>query len=358
MSTEANGAGTDLTPTVTAFHAAARWTGKRDRERAEWLKARKELVTASRVAALLGLSPFEDAIDVYVDMLTPPVPDVDHGLQDPVTWGKALEKAVAETAAKHYGWELRMGGALLVSRKHPRIGATLDAEIKEFGEALTYEGKTTAAWRWHDWDEETGEAPDHVLIQKQTQLIVTDAPRGYVCCLIGGNRFSKIAVEPLSDLQALIVEAVDEFVEQLVRLDPPPVTHRSREALGKLYPQDDGGIVSLTREAVEWTQEIQNISAQRQALKIQEDKLRNMIRLAVGSASYGLLPEPVGGKGCWKNVVEAKGARVLRAVKAPFAKGQPKRARLVAVTEQEFSDAAIERVIQPIRFRGRRRASR
>lgn len=342
---------TDLTHTVTAFHAEARWTGVRDDDRSAWLAERKKVVTASRVAALLGMSPFEDALDVYVDMLTPLSQDADLGLQDPRTWGKALERAVAETAAKHYGWELRMSGALLVSRRYPKLGATLDAEIVENGEPITYEGKTTSAWRWRDWDEETGQAPDHVIIQAQTQLIVTGAPRGYVCCLIGGNKFSRISVEPLADFRSLIVEAVDEFMEQVAKMDPPPPTFRSRNAIERLYPEDDGGAVKLPAEAVEWTREIQELDAQRKALDVRDAQLRNMLRLAIGSATYGVLPEPVGGKSCWKNAVEAKGRRVLRAVKGPF-QNAPTRPRLVQVSEQTCGEPDIN----PIRFRWRRHA--
>lgn len=353
----------DRTAEVTSFVEGARWTGLTDQQYQAWALARKSIVTASRVPALLGLSPFEDEIDVYVDMVTPanePEHDVDHGLNDPRTWGRALERAVAETASKYYGWELRMSGALLVSRKHPTIGATLDAEVREGDEWILYEGKTTAAWRARDWDEETGAAPDHVFVQAHTQLLVTGAPRGFICCLIGGNRFSKIELHPSDALQALIIETVEVFLERVQKLDPPPPTYRSRDAIAQLYPGDDGSSIALPSECVEYTREIQEIAARTAADEQRAEELKNKIRLSIGSATYGVLPEEVGGKGRWKNAFEQK-SRVLRCVKAEPVKalrgGRPRLA-LVERTERTVLPAESAGMAGPIRFRGRRRATR
>ena len=228
---------------------------------------------------------------------------------------------------------------------------------------MLYEGKTTAAWRARDWDEETGAAPDHVFIQAQTQLLVTRAARGYICCLIGGNRFSRIELYPSDELQALIVETVEVFLERVAKLDPPPPTYRSQSAISQLYPGGDGSSVPLAAEAVEWTRELQEIAARTKADEQRADEIKNRIRLAIGSATYGVLPEDVGGKSRWKNALERRdgsSSRVLRCVKAENVKAPRSRAPRapLALVERTALPAESAGIAEPIRFRGRRRAAR
>ena len=187
----------DRTHEVTHFHQYARWLGVMDSDRPAWLAARRKLVTASGVAALLGLHPKMDAHGLYAEMIMQqPANDVPLGLKSRISWGKVLERPVAEYAAECLGWKIRMSGALLVSRAHPDIGATLDAEIIVDGKPVVYEGKTTDSLFTKLWDEDEGRAPDHVLIQAQSQLVVTHADVCYVCALIGGNNFKKVEVLP------------------------------------------------------------------------------------------------------------------------------------------------------------------
>jgi putative phage-type endonuclease len=286
----------DLSHTVTAFHEHARWTGVTDDNREEWLKQRHRLCTASQIPALLGLSPFEDAIDVYARMLTKPSNDVYMGLNDPRTWGKALEFGVANQAAKHYGWNLRMSGALLVSRAHPNIACTQDAEVEEVpgsGVWCSYEGKTTSAFRYRDWDEDTCKAPDHVIAQVQSQLLVTGAPKNIVSCLIGGQKFVRIDFYPDEEFFELIIFAVEDMMDRIKRMDPPPPTWRSERALKMLYPETDGSHLVLPRWCVEYTRELQELLPKKKELEQREKQLRLSIAHAMGKACVGVLLEDV-----------------------------------------------------------------
>ena len=302
-------------------------TGICDSDRSAWLAARRQYVTASSVAAILGLDQARGALDVYAEHVAPPSPEGDSvDLFDRRVWGKALERSVLETAAKAYGWQVGGGGELLVSRQHGWLGATLDAEILSAGcsQWLVYEGKCVDLYRARDWDEEHGLPPDRVLCQAQTQLLVTGAPVCVVFALIGGNRPCRIDVTPDAELQQLIVEATHEFWDRIQTLSPPPADWRSRDALKRLYPQESGESIELSAEAAEWTAELQELSAKRLACERREDELKNLLRATLGHASYGLLPCEVAGKSVWKCVTEerksytvaASSSRALRLVKS------------------------------------------
>ncbi len=306
----------DRTPEVTHFSDAAEWTGVSDSDRTSWLQTRRTMVTASSVAALLGLDERRGALDVYAECLSTTVPyDGPIDLSSPMTWGRALERAVAETAAAGYGWELRMGGALLRSRKHPFIGATLDAEIlpRGLGRWIIYEGKTTSYLRRRDWDEEAGVPPDRVLCQTQSQLLVTGAELCVVFCLIGGQKPCRIDVVPNAEFHALIVETSEEFMERIQKLDPPPPDWRSRQALQKLYPTETGEAIQLSREAMEWTVELRQLASKRLECERREEEIKNLVRATMGTASYGLLPEPTeDGKVLWKLLTESHEAHMVK----------------------------------------------
>ena len=316
----------DRTREVTHFYEKARWLEVMSTDRTPWLLARSRLVTASGVAALLGLHPRLDSLGLYAEMvMQQPVNDVQLGLSSPITWGSALEEAVCTTAAKHLDWDLTMSGALLVSRAHPDIGATLDAEAVEnkTGNPFVCECKTTSAFKFKDWDDETGRAPDHILIQAQSQLLVTGADLCCVICLIGGQRFCKVDVYPSDELQAMIVENVEEFMERVRQCDPPPPTFRSKDAIKLLYPQDDGSIVQLPPESAEWLAEYQNLTDQIKEATQNKEDFGNKLRAAIGEATFGILPCEVGGKNVLKFAlehrneyhVEAQDNRILRQLK-------------------------------------------
>lgn len=295
----------DRTHEVTAFHESALWTGVTDKDRGAWLRNRAQLITASRVPALLGLSPREDAIDVYADALAP-VNDIDEdlGLNDPRTWGSALEEAIARRAGKHYGWHVRMSGALLVSRAHPYLGCTQDAELEEVpgsGTWCSYEGKTTSNFLAKTWDEDFERAPDHVIAQVQTQLLVTGAPKSVVSCLIGGQKFVRVDLYPDPEFFDLILTVVQDMRDRIRRMDPPPVTWRSKEALKRLYPEDSGQSVILPREAVEWTRELEELMPRKKELEKREEELKNMLRSAIGNATVGMLPVEIYGVSEWNH---------------------------------------------------------
>lgn len=316
----------DRSDDVTAFSTHAVWTGVKDTDRDLWLEMRRKLVTASEVPALLGLSPREDALDIYASKLVAPKPDVYHGLNDRRTWGKALESGVAYEVARAKGWErLRMSGALLVSRDLPILGCTQDAEVLERygGDWASYEGKTVEVYRAEGWDEEKGRMPDHVIAQVQSQQFVTGAPRSHVTCLVGLSRLVLIDMYPEPDFFALIRDAVEDMALRLEKLDPPPATWRSRQALKALYPEESGETIVLPKEAVEWSRELDEIAPKLKLLEQRKDELRNLLAQAIGNATIGILPTPLESVAQWsystvnkrEHIVSATSFRQLRSSK-------------------------------------------
>lgn len=315
----------ERTHEVTSFHEAAEWTGVLNDDRTAWLALRREMVTASDVAAIMGEDTYRSALDVYIDKRVEKAPER-LALNDPRFLGSVVEQPILQAVAEYHGWRYRRGGALLRSRKYPFLGATLDAEVdRGDGVWCDLEGKTTELAG--SWDEETGQLPTRVLIQAQTQLLVSGAQVAIVFAWLRRWKTATIEVYPNPELHEVIVGYARRFVE-LVRTETPPRPDGSKaaaKALERLFPREDGSVVRLPPEAVQWTEEIRELAAQQKELKEREEELRNLLRMCIGSATYGVLEHPVQGAQCWRwqtqerqaYSVEASSSRVLRTIKHP-----------------------------------------
>lgn len=354
---------------------AAEFTGVSVGERNKWLAIRRTMVTASKTAALFGEHPFATALDLYVDMITERPIDELVPIESPMFWGTALESAIFQSAATYYGWTFAPGGQMLRSRKYAHLGATLDGAI-DFGDGWkVYEGKTTSAWRARDWDEQTGAVPTHVIIQAQHQMLVTGSDQALVFCLIGGQKPVKVMLEANEEFHRAIVEETERFMEMVRELRPPTPDGKpgATRALHNLYPTENGQAVALPAEAVDWTREYQNIATQLRALERRKEYFAQLLKHSIGEATFGVLPEPVGGKRIWRwatqprpaYTVEASTSRVLLALKdraftaavLPEAENDTLVAALTkSIDETEHGDVAAA---APIRLaQGRRRSRR
>jgi putative phage-type endonuclease len=335
-----------------------------------WLAARKTIVTASDMAAIVGEDPHRSALDVFIDKLTPPQDEI-LTLDDPRFWGRVMEQPMLQAVARYRGWKYRKGGALLRSRKYPMLGATLDAEV-DTGDGIwiDLEGKTTRLPR--GWDEETGELPPRVLVQVQVQLLVTGAPLAIVFALLQGCRPVQIPIRPSLKYHEVLVERAEEFMG-MVKAGTPPVpdgSMRAGRALDRLYQHENGSIVALPEESIEWTRKYQEISGQLRVLERRKAYYQQLLKHSMGPATYGVLPDQVGGKRCWRwetqqvpaYEVAEREKRVLMALKLP-PPGAPRHPALPPANDTSLTkqlEESIEREEIPnIRFgRRRKRAKR
>lgn len=299
----------DRTHEVTSFFEHAEWTGATSDNTELWLEQRRQMVTASDVAAIMGEDDYNNRTPyaVYVDKVCEPKKEK-LGLNDARLWGLKLERPILEIVADFHGWKFRPSGALLRSRKYPFIGATLDAEVDRGDGWVPYEGKTTRIPQ--GWNEEEGMLPTRVLIQTQTQLLVTGAPVNVVFALLQGSRPCQVDVYPSPEFHEIIVEACEAFLKRVRDLDPPPPMpgKSERESFLRMHPNEDGSIVRLTPEAVEWTREYQKIGKELKALNDQREHISDLLRASMGDALWGTLPIDVGGKTVWRLQKEDRAA--------------------------------------------------
>lgn len=182
------------------------------------IEARRKHIGSSDVAAILGVDPWKNSYDVWLDK-TGRLEDREPN--DAMKAGSRLERSVLAFAHEHLGALVRNQYR---SMPEAFLGANIDALVKADGTPV--EAKTsgiTSGYASDEWGEPgTDQCPKHVIVQAHCHMLVTDADHCHVPALLGGRGFNMYLVERDRGLCEIIVEFCRDFWLQNVQADTPP----------------------------------------------------------------------------------------------------------------------------------------
>jgi len=277
----------------------------------EWLHARTRGIGGSEVAALLGVSPYATAFDVFRNKVDEngkprflaPYPKKGRKVRaelltdNPVfEWGHRLEDAIAVKAADDLGLVGRSGGGLWQHLDHEIAIVTPDrvATARRSWEPVgLIECKTSTepeAW-------ENNDAPLHYKIQAQWQMGITGISPCYLSCLLlDYERTFHIRKIVFDDVWfAEMVEVAERFWEQHVLTGEPPMhdlTHpHTTDLLAELHPHVVRESVQLGDGAREW---IEAYHQAKEVVKVAEtrlDEIKNWLKVQLGDAGSGYIED-------------------------------------------------------------------
>lgn len=286
-----------------AFHAvkpANRIATYANRE--EWLEARRQVLGGSDVAALFRCNPYKSEYELWAEKSG--LLDSNRQEHEAMYWGLALEGPIADRYQEVTSRKLqRLGFTIFRAEECDYLGTTPDAEVvtSERNEPGLVSIKNVTAYKLGDWEDEP---PEHYQIQLQAELAATGARWGSFAVLIGGNRFHWLDVERNDAFIELLFERVREFKARVDEKRPPEVdgSERTTEALRRLYAQANG-TVELSASMLDVALEYEAIKEHIKSLTEQAAERKNRLLAAIGSASFGLLPD---GSGYSRNLIEKK----------------------------------------------------
>jgi predicted phage-related endonuclease len=210
--------------------------------REEWLALRKGDVTASTVAALFGLHPYETALGLYAAKTGVAMPDIDSKV---LRRGRLLEGAVAEAVREERPWWAIAKANEYLRDAKIRLGATPDFYVyDENNRRGVLQTKTVApnAFR-SSWTEET--PPTHVALQTATEMMLDNADFGVIAALVvdGWNFDLHLYDVPRNaGAEARIREAVTKFWDDVAAGRPPKTDYARDDRLMQIiYPRQVPG---------------------------------------------------------------------------------------------------------------------
>lgn len=203
--------------------------------RPEWLEYRRKGLGGSDAAAVLGISPFRTARDLYYDKLGIVTAD------DQENWvalevGTLLEPLVARIFAKKTGLKVYQRKSMFQHPSYPWMLADLDylVELPD-GTTAILEIKTTSyngrdKW-WYNGEEIV---PVYYEVQGRHYMAVMNLDRVYYCCLYGNSEDDCLIRHIDRDMayeSELIALEQDYWENYVLTRTPPP------------YIEDDGDLI-------------------------------------------------------------------------------------------------------------------
>lgn len=188
-----------------------------------WLALRCRDLTSTDVPALFGMSPYKTLFELWHEKRSGERPAFSENVR--MTWGKRLESSIAAGIAEDHGWNIRPMKEY-IRCPVTRIGASFDFQIiGDPGRGLEIKAVDWLMFR-DKWiiDGDYIEAPAHIELQVQHQMLVSGLPETYIGVLVGGNDvrlLHRFADPPTHDA---IRAAAADFWESIVENDPPAPT--------------------------------------------------------------------------------------------------------------------------------------
>ncbi len=198
-----------------------------DLPRDDWLNYRRLGIGGSDVAAILGVSPFRTARDIYYDKLGIVAVDPDESNWVSLEMGHLLEDLVARIFAKKTGYRVFRIKKMFRHPEHPFMLADVDffVELPD-GSLAILEIKTTnynARDNWFLGEHEI--VPEYYELQGRHYMAVMDIDRVFFCCLYGNTEEEVLIREIKRDkvYESEIIYLEQEFwMDHVQKQVPPP----------------------------------------------------------------------------------------------------------------------------------------
>ena len=224
----------------------------------EWLKLRTQDITSTDVAALFDISPWMTRFELWHRKKSGAVVELEPNAR--MLWGQRLERSISEGIAEDYKLSIRpMKEYIRVPAW--RIGSSFDNAVDSDG---ILEVKNVDGLAYKDgWliNGDSVEAPPHIEIQLQHQLLVSGRKYGLIGALIGGNRVTLIKREADPVIHEAIKSRVAAFWQSIdANQEPAPDFKADADFIAKLqgYAEPnkvisaDEKISGLARKYKEW----------------------------------------------------------------------------------------------------------
>ena len=253
--------------------------------RQDWLSLRQSGIGGSDIAAIIGVSPYATAYDIYQSKTQP----VNEDTNEFAYWGTVLEDTVAREFSKRSGLKIQNVNFLMRHPEHRWAIANIDRAIInrdvsgnvrfKDGKLTTdqiVEIKTASEYVGKNWGlEESDEVPDQYQCQAQWYMGVTDTQVCHMAVLIGGNKYRQYKIERHQDFIDYLFEAAESFWTNNVLAGVEPDATTLQNAKDK-YPRHNPD----TTLDVEPDSEAAKVFEHYESLKAQEKEVKAALELA------------------------------------------------------------------------------
>ncbi len=187
-----------------------------------WLELRALDLTSTEVAVLFGKSPYMTLPELWDMKKNQQVQLLEEN--ERMFWGIKLQDGIMAGAAERNGWSYRLMNEYIRDPEQ-RIGSSFDYELTlpdgslAIGEVKNVDYLTFVK-EWVD-DDEGLQAPVHIELQVQHQMMLKEYDQAFICALVGGNSLRQIHRGADADVQGAMKYKIAEFWKSIEDNQPP-----------------------------------------------------------------------------------------------------------------------------------------
>jgi len=220
-------------------------------------------IGGSDIAAVLGKSRYKTPYRLWCEKTG----QIEQKVQnlEAVEMGTRLEQFVADLFAVKTDKSLRRAPKAYQHPDYPFMVAHVDRLITGTDELL--ECKTCSAYKLDEWQ---NAIPQEYVLQVIWYLGITGRKRGWIACLIGGQKFDYKPIDFDSELFDIMVKKAREFWDMVQNNKPPLILPQDDETLGEVYPDHSNNLIEA--------QEFNERAAYLQELKMHRDEINQEIK--------------------------------------------------------------------------------
>jgi putative phage-type endonuclease len=263
------------------------------RDAAHWHSLRDQCITSTESPALFGLSPYETAFELWHRKREKAGKSIAEN--ERMRWGKRLQDSVAAGLCEDHGWKGSRWDDFALCRDE-RLGASFDWVLygDDGGIERVLEIKCVDFIMFRDgWlvegDEhgiERIEAPVHIELQHQHQLMLAGLDRGVIGVLVAGNQAT--AIERRADYAvhkairakaAAFWQSIDEGREPA-----PTFPDDARAVIERMQYAQVGKAITATGEVAELAKLYAEAAAREKAAELDKESAKARILLQIGDA--------------------------------------------------------------------------
>lgn len=263
-----------------------------------WLSLRMQDITSTEISALFGLSPYLTKFELWHRKKNQMESDFDPN--ERTIWGSRLESSIAHGIAEENGWTIRHAPEYVRSPEH-RLGSSFDFMIQHMVEGVTpidpelvdlanLEIKNVDFLVFRDnWNEDSDlglEAPPHIELQVQQQMMLGKKDHIHIGVLVGGNKKYQVRREADPEIHEMIKAAAAEFWQSIENNTPPsPDFVADFEFIKKIFSDVEPGKIMDARGNNELLELAKAYKAASEVVKGAEevkDSLKAQILMLIG----------------------------------------------------------------------------
>jgi putative phage-type endonuclease len=254
--------------------------------RQAWLEERRLGIGGSDIAAIMGLSEYKTAYEVWlektgrVEAASDDAELCPGGKKEAAYWGTEIEELLLKAFNEAHGVEV-------IKPEQPFIKGIFRANVDGIGDGFGWEAKTT--YRGNpNWGDDF--IPKEYFAQVQHYMYTTGVDKWYVSCLFGGQMYKEWGIYADSAYIADMVEKATTFWEHVKNDTEPPIPDEqwTPRITTMKWPVDNGETVELGLSVDEVLYDYMAAKADESAAKERADRLKAKVQRAMGEATHGI----------------------------------------------------------------------